>query len=182
MKALLIVDVQNDFLPGGALAAPQGDKIIPVINKLIDSNNFDFIVASKDWHPRKTIHFNKWPVHCVQNTNGAELSPDLKTDKIDLIALKGTSNKDDGYSAFEATNINLSQTLKNKGINDLYVTGIATEYCVLNTVLDALKHNFKVFLITDAIKGVNVKEGDDLKAINQMKSKGAIIIKSKDIR
>ena len=97
MKALLIVDVQNDFCPGGALGAPGNDEVVPVINKIQDK--FDVVVASKDWHPENSIHFEKWPVHCVANTKGAEFHPDLKTGKIDTIFLKGTGNKDDGYSS-----------------------------------------------------------------------------------
>src|SRR5690606_19482878 len=109
-KALLIVDVQNDFCPGGALAVKDGDKVVPVINGIIDK--FDLVLASKDWHPVDSVHFEKWPVHCVQNTYGADFHPDLQTDKIDRVLLKGTQNKDDGYSAFEATNVSLADFLR----------------------------------------------------------------------
>ena len=102
MKALLIVDVQNDFCPGGVLAAPGGDKVVPVINRLME--HFDIIVASRDWHPKGSIHFNKWPVHCVENSFGASFHSDLNTKNIQQVFFKGTENRDDGYSAFEATN------------------------------------------------------------------------------
>src|SRR5690606_41612447 len=102
MKALIIVDLQNDFCPGGALAAPKGDQIVPTINKLM--GKFDLVVASKDWHPEDSVHFEKWPVHCVRQTPGAEFHPKLQTSKLDMVILKGTNDKDDGYSAFEATN------------------------------------------------------------------------------
>ena len=101
-KALIIVDVQKDFCPGGALPAASAPAAIPVINKIVPQ--FDYVIASKDWHPEKTIHFDKWPVHCVANTDGASFHGELQQDKIDLILYKGTGNKDDGYSAFEATN------------------------------------------------------------------------------
>ena len=105
-RALLIVDVQNDFCPGGALPAPTGDKVVPVINKIIDK--FSNIVASRDWHPKVTVHFNKWPEHCVQNTKGADFPKELNKEKFDQIFEKGTRNIDDGYSAFEATNVDLT--------------------------------------------------------------------------
>ncbi len=104
--ALLIVDVQNDFCPGGALPTPQGDIVVPVINKLMDK--FDLILASRDWHPEDTIHFNRWPVHCVKESHGADFPAVLKREKIIQIFEKGTGSKDDGYSAFEATNKNLA--------------------------------------------------------------------------
>ena len=126
MKALLIVDVQNDFCPGGALAAPYGDEVVPVINQLMQK--FTVIVASKDWHPKNSAHFEKWPLHCVQNTRGAEFHPDLNDQSIQKVFLKGTSGKDDGYSAFEATNEDLKKYLLDKNVDQLYVAGLTTEY------------------------------------------------------
>jgi len=106
-KALFIIDVQNDFCPGGALPVPEGDKVVPVINELMPK--FDLVIATRDWHPEKTVHFEKWPVHCVRNTEGARFHPDLKTEMIHKIISKGTGNKDDGYSAFETEELDLAQ-------------------------------------------------------------------------
>ena len=174
MNALLIVDVQNDFCPGGTLAAPDGDKVIPVINRLME--HFDIIVASRDWHPKESIHFNKWPVHCVENSFGAAFHPDLNTKKIQQIFLKGTGNRDDGYSAFEATNVNLNEYLKQRNVNELYVTGLATEYCVKESALDAIKNGFHVYVIKEATQGVHQHEGDEEKALKEMELKGVKLI------
>ena len=178
-KALLIVDVQNDFCPGGALAVKDGDKVVPVINGIIDK--FDLVLASKDWHPVDSVHFEKWPVHCVQNTYGAEFHPDLQTNKIDRILLKGTQNKDDGYSAFDATTISLRDFLREEGVTDLYVCGLATDYCVKATALDACKQGFRTYVITDAVAAVNLNPGDDKKALEEMSSQGCILVKSSEI-
>ena len=117
MKGLLVVDVQNDFCPGGSLAVPEGDKVVPIINRLMDK--FAVVVASKDWHPKQTVHFQKWPVHCVHNSRGADFHPGIQTTKIEQVFLKGAGNKDDGYSAFEATNLDLKDYLKKKGVTEL---------------------------------------------------------------
>jgi nicotinamidase/pyrazinamidase len=179
MKALVIVDVQNDFCPGGALAAPYGDKVVPCINQIIDK--FPVVVASKDWHPADTSHFGKWPVHCVENTKGAELHEGLNSGKIQDILLKGTSGRDDGYSAFEATNIDFAGYLKKKGVTQLYVTGLATEYCVKATALDSLSKGFETFLVTDCVEGVRANEGDVEAALEEMKQKGVQLISSKEL-
>ncbi|MFO7844411.1 MAG: nicotinamidase [Bacteroidales bacterium] len=179
MKALLIVDVQNDFCPGGALAAPNGDEVVPVINQLM--SKFQVIVASKDWHPKDSTHFEKWPLHCVQNTRGAEFHPDLNEQSIQKVFLKGTSGKDDGYSAFEATNENLKQHLLDKKIDKLYIAGLTTEYCILDTAMNALKEGFTTYVITDAIRPVNVNEGDGDKALQKMKEAGIQLVKSNEI-
>ena len=178
-KALLIVDVQRDFCPGGALAAPAGNDIIPVINKIMD--NFDLVIASKDWHPEKTVHFENWPVHCVRATPGAAFHPELDTTKIDEVVLKGTSNSDDGYSAFEATNYDLAYLLQKNNIDEVYVCGLTTEYCVKATALDAFKTGFKVSVITDASAPVAAKEGDEQKALEEIKQMGVHLITSNDI-
>jgi nicotinamidase/pyrazinamidase len=178
-KALLIVDVQNDFCPGGALAVKDGDKVVPVINGIIDK--FDLVLASKDWHPVDSVHFEKWPVHCVQNTYGADFHPDLQTDKIDRVLLKGTQNKDDGYSAFEATNVSLADFLRGEGVTDLYVCGLATDYCVKATALDACKLGFRTYVITDAVAAVNLNPGDDKKALEEISSQGCILVNSNEI-
>ncbi|NPA37187.1 MAG: nicotinamidase [Chlorobi bacterium] len=170
MKALMIIDVQNDFCPGGALPVPDGDKVVPVINNLMDK--FDYVIATRDWHPEKTVHFDKWPEHCIRMTQGAEFHPGLNTAGINKIISKGTGNKDDGYSAFETEELDLSGFLKEKGINELYITGLATEYCVKASALDAVKNGFKTYVISDAIRGIDINEGDIAKAVDKMKSAG----------
>ena len=174
MKTLIIVDLQNDFLPGGALPAPKGNRIIPVVNKLF--GHFDWVIASKDWHPKETVHFKTWPVHCVAGSWGAEFPQELNRPKIDLVIQKGTRDSDDGYSAFEATNVSLDLLLKNKGIKTLYICGLTTEYCVKNTVLDALQAGYETYVIKDAVEGVNAREGDEKKAWEEMQHAGAKII------
>lgn len=178
-SALIIVDVQKDFCPGGTLAAPKGNEIIPVINKLMDK--FEIILASKDWHPSKTIHFEKWPPHCIRGTEGAAFHPDLNQQKIELVALKGTGNSDDGYSAFEATNMDMIHWLKRKNVDTIYICGIATEYCVMSTAKDAVRSGFKTYCITDAIAPVNAHPGDEESALQKMKDVGIILITSDKI-
>jgi nicotinamidase/pyrazinamidase len=179
MKALLIVDVQNDFCPGGTLAVPEGDRVVPVINHLMD--RFQVVVASKDWHPEKTIHFEKWPVHCVQHTNGAAFHPQLEDKKIHEVFLKGTEGADDGYSAFEATNKNLEDYLHQHNVDEVFVCGLATDYCVLASALDAHKKGFTVFVIEDAVRGVEVTKGDVERAIEEMKHNGIVFISSDQV-
>jgi len=184
-KALLIVDVQNDFCPGGKLAVPQGDKIVPVLNKYIKifSQKKLPIFFSRDWHPQKTSHFKKfggiWPVHCVQNTKGAEFHPKLKIPKEAIIISKGMDPQKDSYSAFDGED-RYGQSLYNilmiLGIKELYIGGLATDYCVKATVLEALKRGFKVKLLLDGIKGVDIKPKDSFEAIEEMKQKGAVLV------
>ena len=179
MKALLVVDVQNDFCPGGALPAPGGDKVVPVINSLIDK--FPLIIASKDWHPEITLHFDKWPKHCVQGTKGAELHPDLRQDRLDQIVLKGAMNMDEGYSVFEGIDIDLEKFLRDRGVNTLYVTGLVTEYCVKETALDAQKRGFSTYVIKDAVEGVRLKKGDVERAFEEMEKAGVRLISSSEV-
>jgi len=179
MKALLIVDVQNDFCTGGTLAVPDGEKVVPVINTLM--NRFSLIVASKDWHPENTKHFEKWPKHCVQNTFGAAFHPQLDAERIQEVFLKGTGSEDDGYSAFEATNDNLEQFLRSHKVDDLYVCGLATDYCVLSSALDAHKKGFNVLVIEDAVRGVELVKGDVERAIEEMKHMGIVFIPSEQV-
>ena len=174
--ALMIIDVQNDFCPGGALPVPEGDKVVPVINSLMDK--FGFIVATRDWHPEQTVHFDKWPVHCVRNTPGAAFHPDLDQTKIDKVISKGTGNKDDGYSAFETEELDLSAFLKEKGIDTLYFTGLATEYCVKASALDAARNGFKTYVILDGIRGIDVNPGNIEKAMKEMSDAGIDFIKA----
>ena len=180
-KALLIVDVQNDFCPGGTLVVPEGDKIIPKLNKYIKifSQKKLPIFASRDWHPKKTIHFKKfggtWPVHCVQDTKGAAFHPKLKLPKEAIILSKGMDPEKDSYSAFQAEDKNgmvLLNLLKILGVNEIYVGGLATDYCVKFSVIDALKQGFKVKLLVDAIKGVNLKPNDSEEAMEEMLKNG----------
>ena len=179
ITALLIVDLQNDFCPGGALPTPQGNIIIPVINKLLDK--FDLIIASRDWHPEDSVHFKRWPVHCVKESHGADFPADLKLEKIIQVFEKGTGSKDDGYSAFEATNKNLEEYLKEKGVEKLYITGLTAEYCVKSTVLSALKYGFNTVVIKDAVEGIRQNEDDFDNAFEDMRNAGATIIVSADI-
>lgn len=198
MKALLVVDVQNDFLPGGALPVKEGDQIIPFINRLLE---FDFpvVVASQDWHPENHGSFAPmhgkapgdhvdlcgldqilWPVHCVQNNYGAKFPSNLNSSKIQKVFFKGSNRDVDSYSAFfdnghlRATGLN--NYLKDKSVRDLYIAGLATDYCVKFTTLDALKLGFRVFVISDACRAVNLKEGDGAAAFNEMERAGAKII------
>jgi len=179
MNALIIVDVQNDFCPGGALAVTDGDQVVAVINQL--AGQFYVTVASKDWHPPETVHFSKWPVHCVQDTEGAAFHPGLDTGMIQKIFLKGTHNKDDGYSAFEATNDNLAQYLKEKGVTDVYVAGLATDYCVKATALDSQSQGFKTYVIKNACRAIQANPGDTQKALEEMERNGIILLSSEDI-
>jgi nicotinamidase/pyrazinamidase len=184
--ALIIVDLQNDFCPGGALAVPEGDKIVPVLNAYIErfSNSKSIIVATRDWHPENHISFAEqggiWPKHCVQNTKGAEFHPDLKLPSDSIIVSKATEPDKEAYSGFDGTN--LDKLLKGKGVTRLFVGGLATDYCVRATVLDALRFGFCVFLLLDGIKGVNVQPEDSERAIVEMLEKGAIGIVFEEIK
>lgn len=178
-KALLIVDVQNDFCPGGTLGVKDGDLVVEVINEIIDK--FELVISSQDWHPEDSVHFKKWPVHCVADTKGAEFHPKLNSSKINLKLKKGTDNKDDGYSAFEATNINLSQYLKDNEVTTLYICGLTTDYCVKESALDAVKNGIHTYVITDAIAAVNAKQRDDKKALKEMHVNGVTLIDSTEL-
>lgn len=176
MKALFIVDLQNDFLPGGALPAPEGNHIIAVINALME--RFPLVAASRDWHPESSIHFEKWPPHCIRGTEGAEFPELFNKDKLDQVFLKGTGNSDDGYSAFEATSDDLASYLRRKRVDHLFVCGLTTEYCVKATALDALKNGFTVTVLRDAVAGVSTHPGDEAKAYAEMKEKGVHLAES----
>jgi len=181
-KALLIVDVQNDFCPGGALAVPEADKVVPKINKYIKifAKSKLPIFATRDWHPVKTKHFKdfggSWPVHCIRNTKGAQFHPKLKLPKEVFLLYKGIDAGKDAYSAFQAEDMSgqsFFRLLTNLGVKELYVGGLATDYCVKSSVLDAAKFGFKVKLLVDAIKGVNLKPQDSQRAIKEMVKHGA---------
>jgi len=177
MNALLIVDLQNDFLPGGALPAPDGLRIIPVINRIM--KEFDVVVASKDWHPPNTLHFEKWPPHCIRDTAGAEFPEGLEIQLIEQIFLKGTGGGDQGYSAFEATNADLQAYLEKRRVKHLFLAGLTTEYCVKATALDSIRKGNLTFIITDAIAGVDQHPDDAKKALKDMELAGGIITDSK---
>lgn len=178
--ALLVVDVQNDFCPGGALAVAGADAIIPVINAWI--LRFSTVVASRDWHPADSVHFTIWPPHCVAGTYGAQFRTGLDTGRFLLVLNKGTNNVDDGYSAFEATSEDLESWLRGRDIETLYVCGLATDYCVLRTVLDALRCGFGVTVIRDAIAAVEVNPGDGQRAQEAMETAGARFVASGQAR
>jgi len=184
-SALIIVDVQNDFIPGGALPVPDGDKVIEPLNKYIKlfTDLGRIIIATRDWHPPNHMSFKEyggiWPPHCIQNSWGAEFHPDLHLPKDTIIISKATEHDKEAYSGFEGTH--LHQILKDKGIKRVFVGGLATDYCVKNTVLDALKLGYETILLLDAIKGVDVNEGDSEKAIQEMITEGAIGITIEDI-
>ena len=177
-RALIIVDVQNDFCPGGTLAVKDGDQVVGPLNKLIREfeRTGDPIFKSRDWHPATTKHFQKfggtWPVHCVQNTRGAEFHPDLiDSDRITIIS-KGLGDED-SYSAFDGTK--LEAMLQELCVEELIIGGLATDYCVKQTVLDGLKNGFKVKAVSEAMRAVEAEPGDGEKAIEEMKAAGAEI-------
>ena len=181
-RALIVVDVQNDFCPGGALAVPHGNEVIAPLNKLIkiflERGEPEF--KSRDWHPPTTKHFaaygGTWPVHCVQETAGAEFHPRLLDDIHIRVVSKGLGDED-CYSAFDETDFALQ--LQRLGVEELWVGGLATDYCVKNTVLDALKQGFKVKAITDAMRAVDLKPDDGERAIEEMRNAGAEIVESR---
>ena len=161
---------------------PQGDKIVPVLNKYIKifSRNKLPIFASRDWHPVRTAHFKDfggtWPVHCIQNTSGSAFHPKLKLPKQTIFLYKGMDPGKDSYSVFQAEDLrglNFFKILKLQGTKELYIAGLATDYCVRFSALDALKQGVKVKLLTDAIKGVDLKPGDSQKAVKEMVKRGA---------
>ena len=178
-QALIVVDVQNDFCPGGTLAVPHGDEVVAPLNKLIDEflKRGDPVYKSRDWHPAATKHFaaygGTWPVHCVQNTEGAEFHPALRDDPRINVISKGLGDTD-CYSAFDETD--LAAQLRKQNVEEVVVGGLATDYCVKNTVLDALKHGFKVEALEDAMRAVELQPGDGDRAIDEMRAAGAEII------
>lgn len=203
MKALILVDMQNDFLPGGALAVPGGDKVIPVANKL--QPLFPVVVATQDWHPANHGSFaanhpgkkvferidlnglpqTLWPVHCVQNTKGAELAAALDRERITKIFPKGTDAGIDSYSGLydngHRKSTGLGEWLKARGVTGVFVCGLATDYCVKFTALDAAQMGFKTHLIEDASRGVNLQPNDVRDAIAEMKRAGVAVVQSSGI-
>ncbi|MBV9867564.1 MAG: bifunctional nicotinamidase/pyrazinamidase [Abitibacteriaceae bacterium] len=187
MRALVLVDIQNDFCPGGALAVPEGDRIVPVANKLEDA--FDLVVATQDWHPPDHSSFAEnggiWPVHCVQGSSGAELVPQLKTDKVEHVFQKGIEKPVDSYSGFfdndHQRSTGLGDYLKERQVDEVYVCGLATDYCVKFTALDARQLGFKTYFIEDASRGVEVQPGDVQRAVEEMKAAGVEVVQSDEV-
>jgi len=181
-KALVIVDVQNDFCPGGSLAVANGHEVVAPLNKLMKEflDRGEPVFKTRDWHPAKTRHFaaygGTWPIHCVQGTRGAEFHPALLDDSRVTIISKGTNESADGYSGFDGTN--LAQLLRDKDVDEIWVGGLATDYCVKHTVLDALRERFKVKAIANAMRPVNVDPNDGARAIEEMRRAGAEIVDS----
>jgi len=184
--ALILVDVQNDFCPGGALAVENGDEVVPVLNRCIE-RFVDLrlpIFATRDWHPVQTTHFKAyggvWPVHCVQGTHGAEFHPDLKLTPEITIVSAGMGADEDGYSGFlgrDSSGRSLAALLRDRGVDRLFIGGLATDYCVKHTVLDGIQEGFQVMLIGDAVRGVNLKPGDSEQAIQEMSAAGAVLVR-----
>ena len=178
-RALIVVDVQNDFCPGGSLAVERGDEVVAPLNRLMEEflSRGDVVVKSRDWHPAETKHFAKyggtWPVHCVQGTRGAEFHPSLLDDPRIEVVSKGLGDED-CYSAFDGTG--LAEMLRSRGVREVWVGGLATDYCVKNTVLDALRSGFRVRAVRDAMRAVNLEAGDDRRALAEMQEAGAEIV------
>jgi nicotinamidase/pyrazinamidase len=174
-RALVIVDFQNDFCPGGALAVPDGDAIAARINDLAGSGEYDLVVATRDWHPPDHGSFaasgGPWPVHCVAGTAGAELHHALDPTPIDAIVDKGQDRDTEGYSGFEGTE--LAKLLRERDVEQVTIVGLATDYCVKNTALDALREGFAVTVDSTATRGVDVEPGDSERALDEVRAAGA---------
>lgn len=204
-RALIVVDVQNDFCEGGALEVKNGGDVIPIINNLVNSNEFDFIIATQDWHPKDhksfaSNHKNKnvydviklngsrqvlWPDHCKQRTKGSKLHSNLNLGENFKIFRKGRNKEIDSYSGFydndHKSSTGLLEYLNKNKVKELYITGLATDYCVKFTAIDAAKEGFKTFVIKDAVRGVNINSGDSNLAFEEMKDCGVKIISSKKV-
>ncbi len=204
MRALILVDIQNDFLPGGALAVPRGDEVIPVANRV--QPRFDLAVATQDWHPANHGSFASrypgrkpgdlgelgglpqvlWPDHCVQGSAGAQFAPGLRMDRVEAIFRKGTDPAIDSYSGFfdngHRKSTGLGDYLKGRGAGEVYVLGLATDYCVKFTALDARQLGFRIFLIEDGSRGVELRPGDVAHAVEEMRSAGVQVVRSADLR
>lgn len=202
-KALVMVDLQNDFCAGGSLAVPDADAIIPIVNKL--QAYFDFIIATQDWHPENHVSFATqhpqaavsdqimigdqiqilWPPHCIQQSNGAALHADLNQTRIKKIFHKGTDPQIDSYSAFydnaHLRSTGLAEYLQAAQVEDVYLLGLATDYCVKFSALDAIKAGFNVYIIADACRGVELHPGDVASSLQELAALGAHIIHAKDI-
>ncbi|HWE25129.1 MAG TPA: bifunctional nicotinamidase/pyrazinamidase [Myxococcales bacterium] len=203
MRTLILVDIQNDFLPGGALAVPRGDEVIPVANRLQPA--FDLVVATQDWHPARHGSFAStrpgkkpgelaelaglpqvlWPDHCVQGSPGAEFAATLQMNRVEAIFRKGTDPAIDSYSGFfdnaHRKSTGLSGYLEGRGAREVYVLGLATDYCAKFTALDARKLGFRTFLVEDGSRGVELRPGDVARAVQEMQEAGVTIVQSAQI-
>ena len=181
VRALVVVDVQNDFCPGGALGVERGDEVVAPLNRLIEEflSRGDLVFKSRDWHPAETRHFKAfggtWPVHCVQGTRGAEFHADLADDPRIEVVSKGMGDED-CYSAFDGTG--LAEELRREGVSEVWVGGLATDYCVKHTALDAARAGFKVIAVADAMRPVELRPGDGARAVEEMRAAGAAIVSS----
>ncbi len=181
----MIVDMQRDFMPGGALPVPEADRIVPVINEYIElfTARNAIIVATRDWHPPNHISFRvrggPWPPHCVQGTPGAEFHPDLRLPRHAIIVSKATDPEKEAYSGFDSTE--LDNELRKRGIKRIFVCGVATNYCVKATALDGARLGYTVILLLDATKGIDVPPGSIEKALNEMLDEGIIMVTRNDI-
>jgi nicotinamidase/pyrazinamidase len=176
--ALIVVDVQNDFCPGGALGVAGGHDVVEIINWMMP--RFSHVLATQDFHPADHSSFKEqggpWPVHCVQASKGAEFHPGLDTSKIDEVVQKGTEVDTDGYSGFAGTK--LAERLRELGVERVFVAGLATDYCVRATTLEAIENGFEATVVTDAIRAVDADEGDGARALDEMAAAGATLITS----
>jgi nicotinamidase/pyrazinamidase len=176
-EALIVVDFQNDFTPGGALAVEEGDRIAGRVNELAADPRFELVVATRDWHPPDHGSFAEqggpWPVHCVQDSEGAQLHPALDQAQVDVVIDKGTDPHTEGYSGFDGTA--LGELLEERGIDRVTVVGLATDYCVKNTALDALRQGLEVTVDSEAVRGVDVNAGDSQRALDELRSAGAAV-------
>jgi nicotinamidase/pyrazinamidase len=179
--ALIVVDPQNDFLPGGSLAVADGFRIFEPINAILP--HFAYVVATRDWHPPNHAYFQErggpWPFHCLAGTPGAEFSNRLRTEHVDEIVSKGTDPKTDGYSGFAETN--LEHRLRERGIARIFIAGLATDYCVKMTAIEGIEHGFQAVVLTDAIAAVNVQPGDEKAALELMRSRGVQLATTADL-
>jgi nicotinamidase/pyrazinamidase len=180
-EALLIIDFQNDFTSDGALEVPGGDEIADPVRRLAE--RFDIVMATRDWHPPDHSSFETeggpWPVHCVQGTHGAELHPAMSDVEVDLIVDVGRERDDQGYSGFEKST--LADALRERGVDTVYVTGLATDYCVRASAIDAAKEGFDTTVVEDAIRAVNVEPDDGERALADMREAGAKIATSDEV-
>jgi nicotinamidase/pyrazinamidase len=204
MKALVLVDIQNDFLPGGALAVPRGDEVIPIANRIQPA--FELVVATRDWHPADHGSFAAnhsgrrpgevieldglpqilWPVHCVQDTPGANFAPGLDTSRIQQVFFKGTNPRIDSYSGFfdngHRQSTGLGEYLQQQRVDEVYLAGLATDYCVKYSALDALRLGFRTIVIVDACRGIDLLPGDVERALDEIRTAGATLITSDSLR
>jgi nicotinamidase/pyrazinamidase len=175
--ALLLIDVQNDFLPGGALAVPEGDEILDRVGELVRSGDFDLVIATRDWHPANHASFREqggpWPPHCVQGTAGAEIHGSIPRASIDAVIDAGFEPHLEGYSGFESTE--LEQVLRAHDIDRVTVVGLATDYCVKETAADALRKGFEVVIDREGIRGIDATPGDSERALRELEGAGARI-------